>query len=348
MHCLERRVTEVFKKLRPYLMILTSLLFLFVLSGCSQYAIFDPKGPNAATLKDLIMYSIYFMIFIMIVVYVLFTFVIVKYRDRKNFNEKDHEPDIHGSTKLEIIWTVIPIIIIVALSIPTVKVLYDLEKPAAETAHKEPIVIHATSADWKWIFSYPEEGIETVNYVNVPEDHPILFKITSADSMSSFWVPQIGGQEYGMPGMVNDLYLQADEPGKYEGMNSNFTGQGMFDQKFNFVALQEEDYQKWVKETQDNAPELTEVTYEKLLLPDHVEELTFSNTHLDIVDHGVDSGEYAMQVREKYGVEIKAHGSGSSHEEEETTENEESTDHEEHQHEEEDSAATESSSHQHH
>jgi cytochrome aa3-600 menaquinol oxidase subunit 2 len=56
-------------------------------------------------------------------------------------------------------------------------------------------VIHATSADWKWIFSYPEEDIETINYVNVPEDHPILFKITSADSMSSFWVPQIGGQE---------------------------------------------------------------------------------------------------------------------------------------------------------
>jgi cytochrome aa3-600 menaquinol oxidase subunit 2 len=280
------------------------LLFLMVLSGCSELAVFDPKGPNAETLRDLIMYSIYFMLFIMIVVYVLFAFVIVKFRDRKNFNEKDHEPNIHGSTKLEIIWTLIPIVIIIALSIPTVKVLYELEQPPKETAHKEPIVIHATSADWKWIFSYPEEDIETINYVNVPEDHPVLFKITSADSMSSFWVPQIGGQEYGMPGMVNDLYLQADEPGIYDGMNSNFTGEGMTHQKFNFVALEEDEYQNWVKETQENAPELTEETYEKLMLPDTVEELTFSNTHLDIVDHGVDSGEYAMKIREKYGIEV--------------------------------------------
>jgi cytochrome aa3-600 menaquinol oxidase subunit 2 len=297
------------------------LLFLIVLSGCSELAVFDPKGPNAETLRDLIMYSIYFMLVIMIVVYVLFAFVIVKFRDRKNFNEKDHEPNIHGSTKLEIIWTLIPIVIIIALSIPTVKVLYELEQPPKETAHKEPIVIHATSADWKWIFSYPEEDIETINYVNVPEDHPILFKITSADSMSSFWVPQIGGQEYGMPGMVNDLYLQADEPGIYDGMNSNFTGEGMTHQKFNFVALEEDEYQNWLKDTQENAPELTEETYEKLMLPETVEELTFSNTHLDIVDHGVDSGEYAMKIREKYGIEV-----GVQDEEENDQEDSHSTD----------------------
>ncbi|MBO1513392.1 cytochrome aa3 quinol oxidase subunit II [Metabacillus bambusae] len=319
----------MFKKFKPLISVVMGLLFLMVLSGCSELAVFDPKGPNAETLRDLIMYSIYFMLFIMIVVYVLFTFVIVKFRDRKNFNEKDHEPNIHGSTKLEIIWTLIPIVIIIALSIPTVNALYELEQPPKETAHKEPIVIHATSADWKWIFSYPEEDIETINYVNVPEDHPVLFKITSADSMSSFWVPQIGGQEYGMPGMVNDLYLQADEPGIYDGMNSNFTGEGMTHQKFNFVALEEDEYQNWVKETQENAPELTEETYEKLMLPETVEEMTFSNTHLDIVDHGVDSGEYAMKIREKYGIEVGVQG-----EEENDQEESDSTD--------------ESNSHQHH
>jgi cytochrome aa3-600 menaquinol oxidase subunit 2 len=306
----------MFKKFKPLISVVMGLLFLIVLSGCSELAVFDPKGPNAETLRDLIMYSIYFMLVIMIVVYVLFAFVIVKFRDRKNFNEKDHEPNIHGSTKLEIIWTLIPIVIIIALSIPTVKVLYELEQPPKETAHKEPIVIHATSADWKWIFSYPEEDIETINYVNVPEDHPILFKITSADSMSSFWVPQIGGQEYGMPGMVNDLYLQADEPGIYDGMNSNFTGEGMTHQKFNFVALEEDEYQNWLKDTQENAPELTEETYEKLMLPETVEELTFSNTHLDIVDHGVDSGEYAMKIRKKYGIEVGVQDEEENHQEE--------------------------------
>jgi cytochrome aa3-600 menaquinol oxidase subunit 2 len=296
------------KKFKPLLSLMAGLVFLVLLSGCSELAILDPKGPVAEAQRDLIMYSIYFMIFIMVVVYVLFTFVIVKYRDRKDFNEKDYDPSFHHSTKLEILWTVIPLVIVIALSIPTVKVLYALEEPPKETAHKEPVVIHATSADWKWMFSYPEENIETVNYVKVPEDRPILFKITSADSMSSFWVPQIGGQEYGMPGMVNELYLQADEPGEYEGRNSNFTGRGMTHQEFNFVAVTEEEYSAWVNETKETAPQLTEETYEKLMLPETVEEMTFSNTHLEIVDHGVDSGTYAMKIREKYGVKIDPHG----------------------------------------
>ncbi|MED4403815.1 cytochrome aa3 quinol oxidase subunit II [Metabacillus fastidiosus] len=311
------------KRFKPVLFMLFSLSLL-LLGGCSEYKIFDPKGPVAATQRDLIMYSIYFMLFIMVIVYILFTFVVVKYRNRKNFKESDYDPSLHHSTKLEILWTIIPIIIVIALSIPTVKVLYELEGPPKATAHKEPIVIHATSADWKWIFSYPEEDIETVNYVKVPEDRPILFKITSADSMTSFWVPQIGGQEYGMPGMVNDLYLQADEPGVYDGMNSNFTGKKMAFQRFNFIAVKETDYDKWVKDTQEKAPELTEEKYEKLMLPDSVGEMTFSNTHLGIVDHGVDSGTYAMKIREKYGVKQE----NPHQQQEETASNEESSAHE--------------------
>ncbi|GIP38544.1 quinol oxidase subunit 2 [Paenibacillus sp. J31TS4] len=250
------------------------------------------------------MYSIYFMLAILIIVYILFAYIVSKYRDRNNFNAKDYQPDMHGSTKLEIVWTIIPLVIVIALSIPNAKALYALKEPPQSTMNKEPIIIHATAADWKWIFSYPEENIETVNYVNVPENHPILFKVTAADSMASFWVPQIGGQIYGMPGMVNDLYLQADEPGEYNGRNSNFTGAGMTHQQFRFVALEEVEYNNWVKETQDHAPKLDEGTYEKLMLPETVDEKTFSSTHLAFVDHGTDSA-YAMKIREKYGVEIK-------------------------------------------
>lgn len=265
--------------------------------------ILDPKGPVGALQKDLIMLSIYYMLGIMVVVLSFFTVILLKYRSSKKVS--DYKPEMHGSTKLEIIWTLIPVLIIIALSIPNTKALYDLKEPPKATASKDPIVIHATAADWKWIFSYPEEGIETVNYVNVPEDHPILFKVTAADSMASFWVPQLGGQIYGMPGMVNDLYLQADETGTYDGRNSNFTGEGMPHQKFDFVALEEEEYKTWVQDTQKNEPKLTEETYEKLMLPETVDKMTFSSTHLAFVDHGKNS-EYAMAIRQKYGVEASS------------------------------------------
>ncbi|OXS54905.1 cytochrome aa3 quinol oxidase subunit II [Cohnella sp. CIP 111063] len=297
----------MFKNVQSWVIGLTSLFSLIVLTALairSDLIILDPKGPVGAIQKDLIIYSIYFMLAILIVVYALFTFIVTKYRDRKNFDKNEYKPDMHGSTKLEIIWTLIPIIIVTALSIPNAKALYELKKPPKSTADKEPIVIHATAVDWKWIFSYPDNNIETVNYVNVPEDYPILFKVTAADSMASFWIPQLGGQIYGMPGMVNELYLQADDPGVYKGRNSNFTGVGMTNQIFRFVALAEEDYQDWLKKTKKNAPELDVGTYEKLMLPETVGEMTFSSTHLEFIDHSKNS-EYALNIREKYGVEVK-------------------------------------------
>lgn len=291
----------MFKKFKPLMVIMTLFSLVFVLSGCSELVILDPKGPVAAIQRDLIMLSIYYMLFIIAVVYILFTWVVVKYRDRPGFKDKDYKPDMHGNTKLEIVWTVIPMIIVTALSIPTVQALYELEKPPKDTRDKEPIVIHATSVDWKWIFSYPEENIETVNYINIPEDRPILFKITSADSMSSLWIPQLGGQKYGMAGMENKLYLQADEPGEYDGRNSSFTGEGFGEQTFKVLAQKETDYKKWVQETQETAPKLTEKQYEKLMFPEPSDKMTFSSTHLSIVNHANNS-EYALEVRQKYGV----------------------------------------------
>lgn len=116
----------MFKRFKPFFA-LGLLLSVFFLGGCSNYIVLDPKGPVAAQQKDLILYSIGFMALICVVVYALFAVVVIKYRNRKN--DDDFEPDQHGSKKLETIWTVIPILIIIALAIPTVISNYDLEKP---------------------------------------------------------------------------------------------------------------------------------------------------------------------------------------------------------------------------
>ena len=116
----------------------------------------------------------------------------------------DYEPpEQHGNTLLEIIWTLVPVIIVIALSIPTVKVTYSEEVPK-ESKHIKPVEIYVTSANWKWLFSYPEEKIETVNYLNIPAGVPIQFKLT-VGPMNAFWVPELGGMKYTMDGMIMDL-----------------------------------------------------------------------------------------------------------------------------------------------
>ncbi|WP_243739936.1 cytochrome aa3 quinol oxidase subunit II [Aureibacillus halotolerans] len=274
-------------------------LISLLMVGCSAPTVLKPKGPVAEQQSDLIVYSIIFMLTIVAVIFVLFTVILVKYKDRKE--NPNYDPKHEGNVLLEIVWTVIPVVIVIALSIPTVSTIYSLEKAPVATAHKEPLVIHATSANWKWIFSYPEEDIETVNYLNIPEDRPILFRLTSADSMAALWIPQLGGQKYNMAGMETKLYLQADHVGTYKGRNANFTGDGFTNQRFEVHALTEEDYAAWVEDTQENAPELTQAEYDlKLMIPGSVDEMTFSNTHLDWVNH-VKNASYALEARERLG-----------------------------------------------
>ncbi|AKO94841.1 cytochrome aa3 quinol oxidase subunit II [Priestia filamentosa] len=268
---------------------LSALAILFLLSGCDlKMGVLNPQGPVAQTQYDLIMWSIGFMLIIIVVVFVLFAVVLIKYRERPD-NMNYEPPEVHGNTFLEIVWTGIPIIIVIALSIPTVKAIFDLEKPpqaANAEEQQEPLVIYATSADWKWIFSYPEQGIETVNYVNIPEDRPVEFKLTSADSMTALWIPELGGQKYAMAGMETTLYLQADHEGTYMGRNANFNGEGFAQMEFEVESQKPEEFQEWADEVKDTAPKLTEKEYNKEILKQSVMgRKSFSNTHLDFVDH---------------------------------------------------------------
>ncbi|ALC82816.1 MULTISPECIES: cytochrome aa3 quinol oxidase subunit II [Bacillus] len=288
----------MFRAYKP-LILLAMAVTMLLLGGCSNAAVLDPKGPVAEQQKDLILLSIGFMLFIVGVVFVLFTIILVKYRERKNSKSK-YDPDNEGNTFLEVVWTVIPIIIVTALAIPTVRTIYSLEEAPKVSENEEPLVVYATSVDWKWIFSYPEQEIETVNYLNIPTDRPILFKLTSADSMNSLWIPQLGGQEYAMAGMEMEQYLQADEEGTYKGRNANFNGDGFAEQKFNVNAMEENDFNEWVSQTQGDAPKLTEDMYNYLMLPEHVGEQEYSSTHLGFVSHGEDA-EYALGAREKLG-----------------------------------------------
>ncbi|MGZ0087433.1 cytochrome aa3 quinol oxidase subunit II [Caldibacillus thermoamylovorans] len=257
-------------------------LFLF-LGGCvERTAVLNPQGPVARTQYDLIMWSIGFMLLIIVVVFTLFAVFLIRYREKPE-NADYEPPDEEGNTLLEIVWTAIPILIVAALAVPTVKATFALEKPPTEKV--KPITIHVTAANWKWIFSYPEENIETVNYVHIPAGVPVKFKLTSVGPMNSFWVPELGGQKYAMDGMETELILQADKPGSYMGRSANFSGEKFAHMEFEVVAQTGADFRKWVKEVKQTAPKLDEKTYTQILKPGLVGRMTFSNTHLEWIDH---------------------------------------------------------------
>lgn len=249
-----------------------------LLSGCST-VVLDPKGPMAKIQSDTILLSILVMAVIVITVYILFVVMIVKYRATKK-NEGYEPPHEEGNKWLEIIWTAIPILIVIFLSVVTVKTTNAVETTPEGYGDQPPLVIYAASSDWKWHFSYPEEGIETVNYLNIPTGRPIEFRLYSFSTITSFWIPQLAGQKYAMSDHITTLHMAADTAGEYWGKNANFNGKGFAHMDFEVMAMTPTKFNDWVKDVKTTAPALTEEEFNSVLNTSFVGRKSYSTTHL--------------------------------------------------------------------
>ncbi|MED3798289.1 cytochrome aa3 quinol oxidase subunit II [Lysinibacillus capsici] len=250
-----------------------------MLTGCDPLLVLDPKGPQAQVQAKDIILSIGIMSFIVLIVFVLLAYMLVKFRASKQ--SPDYKPPhIKGSTKVEIICVGIPVLIVAYLSFISVESNYKVESTPEKYKQEEPLIIYASTSNWKWHFSYPEEDIETVNYLYIPAERPIEFKLYSYGPITSFWIPQLGGQKYAMADMVNTLHLAADLPGEYMGRNANFNGKGFAENTFNVTAVTQDEFDDWVKEVKATAEPLTEEKFNTLLEPGHVGQSTYTGTHL--------------------------------------------------------------------
>lgn len=255
-------------------LLLTGALAALLLSGCSEsYLVLNPQGPVAETQHRLIILSVILCAIVVIPVLAILVYIVWRYRDKPD-NKAPYMPHWDDSKVLEIIWWGIPVIIIGILGAYTARDTYALAKPPV--TDKTPITIQVTSLDWKWLFQYPDQKIATVNYVEIPAGVPVHFELTSDAPMNSFWIPQLGGQEYTMPGMAMKLWLQADRPGEYYGTGANFSGKDFAHMRFQVVAKPQAEFNEWVQQVKKSSPALTEQGYEELTKPGTSEEQTYS------------------------------------------------------------------------
>lgn len=251
-------------------------LVLLTTTGCAENIIvLDPKGPIAEQQRDLMLISTVLCCLVIVPVLFLTAFIVWRYRDRKGSTAK-YTPNWEHSTRLEVIWWGIPIVIIGVLAVITVQATYALEPSKPLASDEKPITIQVTSLDWKWLFQYPEQGIATVNEVKFPKGVPVRFEITADSPMNSFWIPQLGGQMYAMSGMAMTLYLQAYEQGHYWGSGANFTGKDFAKMYFNVESTTQADFEQWVKGVKATSPELTLDGYQQLAKPAASDVRTFS------------------------------------------------------------------------
>jgi len=255
-------------------------LSVLALGACEPVKVLDPKGPMAERQASDTMLLIFIMSGIVLAVFVLLAIMLFKYRASKM--PADYVPPrIHGHWAVETVMIGVPIIIVIFLSIVSVKSNYIVESTPEKYEDEEPLIIYAASSDWKWHFSYPEEGIETVNYVHIPTNRPVEFKLYSYGPIASFWIPQLGGQKYAMSDMVTTLHLAADVEADLQGRNANFNGRGFAKQTFDVKTMSQADFDEWVEEVQAKEEPITEEKFNELLEPGHVGRSTYTGTHLE-------------------------------------------------------------------
>ena len=166
---------------------------------------------------------------------------------------------IHGSSSLELAWTIIPILILIPLFVWSFVLILDLkEQPAAAEAD---VVIDVIGHQWWWEFDYPNDGVKvqttppdyedlTPPALVVPVGQTILLRVSSADVVHSFYAPNTLYKIQAIPGNVNSMHfkVKADKAGVYSGQCYQFCGLRHSDMRFVIDARELADYESWLRE----------------------------------------------------------------------------------------------------
>ncbi len=237
----------------------------FSYANANEIAVFAPKGMIALQERNLIITTTLLMLIVVIPVIVLMFFFAWKYRATNK--KAKYTPDWASNETLEAIWWAIPGVIILVLAVITWKSTHELDPYKPLNSSVKPITIQVVALDWKWLFIYPEQHIATVNLVEFPAGTPINFEITADAPMNSFWIPELGGQIYAMPGMKTRLHLIATDVGTFSGTSANFSGPGFSGMKFAARSVSQSEFLEWVSAVKYATSTLTNDEYLRLSAP---------------------------------------------------------------------------------
>lgn len=221
----------------------------------------DPQGPFARTIDDLFWPVFWISAVVFVLVQLAILFAAVFFRDRPGRKEPKQ---IHGNAKLEVVWTIIPALVLAIVAVPTVQAVFELTECGPDAMNVEVI-----GHQWWFEFHYAGiEGIpdgttiETANVMVIPAGQEVCAVMTSDDVVHNFWVPKLNGKRYLVPGQETVLRLQADEPGTYYAHCAEFCGLSHSLMRAHVEAVSWEDFDAWVARQLEPAPVPAEGTPE--------------------------------------------------------------------------------------
>ena len=228
----------------PWRLLLLASLFLaaVLLTGCfpsHSQSTFDPAGPVAGRQLDLFKLIFWTAAVVFVVVEGVLVLALFRYR------RKPGQPlpkQTHGSTPLEIGWTILPVVILAVIAVPTVTTIF----AQADPPPGERVEVKVVGHQWWWEFDYTQYGITTANELHVPVGKPVAIELQSDDVIHSFWIPKLAGKTDVIPTRTNRMWFQADKPGEYYGQCAELCGLAHAQMRFRVIAESQSDFDLWV------------------------------------------------------------------------------------------------------
>lgn len=217
---------------------------------------FSPHSTPAHDLKDLSIFVLVVTGLIFVGVSGLLVYAVVRFRARPG--DTTEPPQVFGSVQIELSWTIIPILIIVVLFLTTARVLFNLQDAPKPANALDVIVV---GHQFWWEFRYPQYNVVTANELHVPlstkeAPRPTYMKLTSADVIHSFWVPELAGKTDLLPNRVNEMWIDPQNPGLYVGQCAQFCGTEHAKMLLRVYVDTPEQFKQWIANQQRTQPEL--------------------------------------------------------------------------------------------
>jgi cytochrome c oxidase subunit 2 len=204
----------------------------------------DPRTPSGETINEIywVVFAICAVVFIFVeTALILF---IVRFRRRQGVPEEAEGPQIHGNTRLEIIWTIIPAVILLGIA-----VYVFARTPAVQATPDggEEIRIRVDAHQFYWQYEY-ENGAISLDTLRIPVDTPVVLELTALDVDHSWWVPELTGKKDAIPGRVNELSFTAESEGTYEGYCAEHCGVQHSVMQTTVEVVSAAEFDRWVED----------------------------------------------------------------------------------------------------
>ena len=234
---------SVVKRLMP---LFAGLVLLLSACGREDLSALNPQGPIAEQQFDLMTLAITIMLLVVVVVFGICIFVIFRFRRKKGQN--DIPVQVEGNHKLEVIWTVIPIILLIILAVPTVKYVFAFAEDYSDDK-ENAILVNVTSHQYWWEFEYPDYGIRTAQDLVIPINKKVSVNLKTADVLHSFWVPSLAGKmDTNTADNINEMYFEAREENVYRGKCAELCGPSHAYMDFKVKSVSDATFTAWVNE----------------------------------------------------------------------------------------------------